>query len=149
MLSNELGSTWAQPVSGPQQQFVRAHEEFQQRLGEAWPSQEAEQAVTEAFAEYSAILQKPWQSIELNKSVAEAYELCRKRIQEAFAGGNADAVIGAYRGYVRHLKSIWADLDPDSFGPEELGAIAQGMSWVASIAFEVSAAHPPTTQPRS
>jgi hypothetical protein len=149
MLNNDPASTWVPPDAGPQQQFVRAHEEFQRRLGEAWPSPEAEQAVTDAFAEYSAILQKPWQSVELNKSLTEAYEVCRKRIHEAFAGGNAGAVIEAYRDYVRHLKGVWAELDPESFAPEELGAIAQGMSWVAGVTFEVSAAHPPTTQARS
>lgn len=149
MLSNDQGNTWVPPDTGPQQQFLRAHEEFQRSLGEAWRSQAAEQAVTDAFAEYSAILQKHWQSIELNKNALEAYELCRRRIHEAFAGSNANAVIEAYRGYVRHLKSIWAEVDPESFGPEELGAIAQGMSWVASIVFEVSAARSPTSQPRS
>jgi hypothetical protein len=149
MLNNDPVSTWVAPDAGPQQQFVRAHEEFQRRLERAWPSREAQQAVTDAFAEYSAILQKPWQSVEMNKSLAEAYALCRKRIQEAFAGDNAGAVTDAYQNYLRHLKSIWAELDPESFGPEELGAIAQGMSWVANVAFEVSAVHPPKTEPRS
>ena len=149
MLNTDPTSTWVAPEVGLQQQYVRAHEEFQRGLGKAWPSQEAEQAVTEAFAEYSAILQKPWQSIELNVSLAAAYEVCRKRIHEAFDDPNTVAVSQAYRDYMRHLKSIWADLDPESITPEELGAIAQGMSWVASVAFEVSAAHPPTTQPRS
>jgi hypothetical protein len=149
MLNNDPISTWVAPDIAPQQQFVRAHEEFQRRLQAAWPSQEAEQAVSNAFAEYSAILEKPWQSIELKKSLAEAYQACRKRIHEAFADGNATAVIEAYRDYVRNLKNIWAELDPESFAPEELGAIAQGIAWVANVAFEVSAAHPPTTQPRS
>jgi hypothetical protein len=149
MLTDDRGSTWVQPGGGPQQPFASPLEEFQLRLREAWPSQDAEQAVSNAYAAYAAILQEPWQSTELNKRLAEAYELCQKRVREAFAGGNADQVIDAYRRYVRHLKNMWGDLDPESLGPEDLSAIAQGMSWVAGVALEVSAARPPLAEPRS
>jgi hypothetical protein len=74
MLENDHGSAGAQSGGGPQEQFARARDEFHVRLREAWPSQDAEQAVTKAYAVYEAILQEPWQSIELNKRLAEALE---------------------------------------------------------------------------
>ncbi len=149
MFENDQMGTWGQPAGGPQQQFMPAHEEFRGLLRQAWPSPDAEQAVTKAFEAYSAILQEPWQSAELNQRLAEAYAQCRKCIHEAFADGSADKVIDAYRQYVRQVKSMWAELDPESIGPEDLGVIAQGMSWVASVAFEVSAARVPSAEARS
>lgn len=149
MSADNPASTWAQPNVGPQQQIWLAHEEFQKRLHDVWPVAEAEQAVTNAYAAYAALLLEPWQSFELNKRLAEAYELYRKKVHEAFAGGKGGAVLNAYRDYVRHLKKVWAELDPESMSPEDLGAIAQGMSWVAGVAFEVSVANSSTTEPRS
>jgi len=149
MLKNDPGSSWVQPDTAPQQQFAPIHEEFQVLLREAWPSKDAEQAVSDAYAAYAAILQEPWQSTDLSKRLAEAYELCQKRVQEAFSDSNADQITDAYRRYVRHLKNVWADLDPESLGPEDLSAIAQGISWVAGVALEISAARRPLTEPRS
>jgi hypothetical protein len=149
MLKNDQDSTWVQPGAGPQQQFAPAVEEFQVLLRQAWPSQDADQAVNNAYAAYAAILQEPWQSADLNYRLAEAYALFQKRVHEVFAGDRADQVIDAYRRYVRHLKSEWANLDPESLGPEDLAAFAQGMSWVAGVAIEVSAARLPLVEPRS
>jgi hypothetical protein len=146
MLKDDKGGTWGQ--GGPQQQFLPAHEAFRASLQGAWVSQEAEQAVNIAFAAYAAIAQEPWQSADLSKRLAEAYALCRKSVHEAFAVQGADRVLESYRQYVRDLKSVWADLDPESLAPEDLGSIAQGMSWVASVTLEVSAARFPSGEPR-
>ncbi|HXD30199.1 MAG TPA: hypothetical protein VN643_03730 [Pyrinomonadaceae bacterium] len=124
---------------GQQQQFATAGEEFQALLREAWPSPEAELAVTNAYAAYAAILQEPWQSSYLNERSAAAYEQYRTLVHEVFTGRHADQVIDAYRQYARHLKNAWANLDPEFLGPEDLVAIARGMTWIAGVTFEVSA----------
>ena len=58
----------------------------------------------------------------------------------ALADGGADKIVDAYRQYLRHLKNVWEQIDPETLRPEELGAIAQGINWVAGVVFEVSAA---------
>lgn len=142
MLDNDAGD-------GPPQQFATAQEEFQALLREAWPSPEAELAVMNAYAAYAAVLQEPWQSSYLNERLAAMYEQYRTLIHEVFTGRNADPVIDAYRQYARNLKNAWANLDPESLGPEDLVAMAQGMSWVAGVAIEVSAGRLGLADPRS
>jgi hypothetical protein len=143
MFKDDQSGTWGQPADGPQQRFLPAHEEFRVLLQRAWSSPGAEQAITNAFAAYAAILQEPWESADLSGRVAKAHAFYRERVHEAFAGGGADRILAAYRQYVRHLKRVWTDLDPESLAPEDLGAIAHGMSWVANVAFEASAARSP------
>lgn len=148
MFNNQEGGTWRQASSGALQQFLPAHDEFRARLQVAWPSSAAEQAVIQAFAAYVAVMQEPWQSAELSTRLGEAHAEYRERVRQAFAEGGGTRILDAYREYVRHLKNVWTALDPDAVAPEDLVAIAQGMTWVAGVAVEVSAGRSPT-EPRS
>jgi hypothetical protein len=148
MFDSYQRDSWG-PSPGGSQPFGPAHEEFQAHLQQAWPSPDVAQAVAEAFAAYSSIVQEPWGSPELQRRAAEAYAVYAGRIQQAFAHGRADHVTGAYRRYVQHLKRVWAAVDPDSLSPADLGAIAQGMSWVAGVAHGVAPGANPIDDPRS
>jgi len=138
----ERGTVWGQTIGGPQQRFAPAHEEFRAELQRAWHSPEAERAVIDAFAAYTAIVQEPWRSEEYTRRATDAYAEGSKQIQIAFAEGGADLVMDAFRRYTQQLKLAWAELDPEALAPEDLGSIAQAMSWVAGVAFEVAAAAP-------
>jgi len=138
----ERGTVWGQTIGGPQQRFAPAHEEFRAELQRAWPSPEAQRAVSDAFAAYSAIVQAEGYT----QRAADAHAEGSKQIQIAFAEGGADLVMDAFRRYTQQLKLAWAELDPEALAPEDLGSIAQAMSWVAGVAFEVAAAAPTAQQ---
>lgn len=138
----ERGTVWGQTISGPQQRFAPAQEEFGAELQRAWPSPEAQRAVSDAFAAYAAIVQEPWRADEFSRRAADAYADGTKQLQIAFAEGGADLVVDAFRRYTQQLKLAWAELDPETLTPEDVGVIAQAMSWVAWVALEVAAAAP-------
>ncbi len=138
MVDNGERGVWGQDPGGPPL-FGPAHEEFQARLRSAWPSATFEGAVNDAFAAYAAIVREPWESADLRQRASDAYAECNKRVREAFANGGAERVLDAYRQYVQQLKRVWASLDPEALPPTDLASLAQGMSWVASAAIEVTA----------
>jgi hypothetical protein len=147
MFENMQGQSWGSQSGW--QRFNPAHEAFLADLQRAWPSPQSTQAISDAFAAYAAIVQEPWASPELQRRAADAYAVYIGRMREAFASGRADQVIAAYRRYVEHIKRLWADVDPDALTPADLGAIAQGMAWVAGIAFGVAPNAVPPADPRS
>jgi hypothetical protein len=148
MIDAEQRTTRSQGDGDPQQ-LAKAHEDFRARLQSAWPSAEAERSVTDAFAVYTAILQQPWTSPEYAARTASAYRDYKAQVHEAFAGAAGEQVVDAYRIYLRKVKAFWAALNPASLEPQDLGAIAQGMSWVAGVAVEVAAARSSAAESRS
>jgi hypothetical protein len=118
--------------------FTAAEQQFAAGLREAWPSPAVEQEVNEAFAAYAAILREPWASAELMRRAADAYAEYGRRVQAAFAGDRGTRVLGAFRVYVGSVVRACANLDPNALDPEDLGAIAAMLSWVSSVAIEVS-----------
>jgi hypothetical protein len=149
MVDRDKAAAWTGATSGAQQHFAAPHEEFHARLQRAWPSPEAERAVTDAYATYQSTLQEPWQSAELARRATDAYAECSRRVKDAFAAGAGDQVADAFRLYVHHLKKAWLATEPDAVTPQELGAVAQAMAWVAGVVIEIDAARSGSAAPRS
>ncbi len=123
----DRGTVWGQTISGPRQRFAPAQEEFGAELQRAFPSAEAQRAVSDAFATYAAIVQEPWRADEFSRRAADAYTEGTKQLQIAFAEGGAGLVIDAFRRYTQQLKVAWAEVDPETLTPEDLGVVAQAM----------------------
>jgi hypothetical protein len=132
-----------------QQRFAPIHEAFWTQLRTAWPSADVERAIGEAVTAYLATLQEPWASPEMGRRAADAYAECARRMRDAGAGGVAERVREMYRRYLQDLKDTWTQVDPGTLAPQDLGALAQGMSWVAGVVFELDAARSAPAAPGS
>jgi hypothetical protein len=139
MSDRESATAWTEGA-GAQQQFIGPYEEFRARLQRAWPSPEAEGAVTGAYAAYQSTLQEPWQSPELARRATLAYAECRRHVRNAFAGAAGDQIQDAFRRYAADLKAAWMTVDPATLTPQELAVVAQAMVWVAGVAGEIDSA---------
>jgi hypothetical protein len=127
---------------GVEPQLAAAHDLFWTRLRDTWPSAQAERAVNDAYAAYTGILQEPWASPELGRRAANALGEYNTRLHDAFAGGRSRELSEAYRSYVRDLQRVWIEVDCDALTPQQLFAMAQGMSAVAGLVLQVLADEP-------
>ena len=115
--------------------------DFRNTLEAAWPSTEAQSQVVEAFGKYASILSEAWQSQETSQRASESYAAYSQSVKEAFQDRAArQRVLDAYRSFVDDLKRAWQDVDPSTLSPGHLASVAEGISWVAGVAGEISRA---------
>lgn len=115
--------------------------DFRNALEAAWPSADAQAKVIEAYEQYTAILSEAWRSPEVSRRASETYAAYAQSVREAFQEPDArKRMLDAYRSFVDDLKRAWQGVDPSTMTPGHLASMAEGMSWVAGVAGEISRA---------
>ena len=144
MSDRDSAAAWTEGAAGAQQQFIGPYEEFCTRLQRAWPSPEAERAVT-GICRVSVDSARAVAVPELHGAAA-AYAECRRHVRVAFAGAAGDQMQEAFRRYAADLKAAWMTCEPATLTPQELAVVAQAMVWVAGVAGEIDTARSGSTE---
>ena len=131
---------WRWAHEGPQNEFAGAFARFRLALEKSWVSPSLGSAVTNAHLRYSEALQKQLQAEQFAQPVAEAYAAYHEELRAATNSPRSQTTLQkAFLQYVNELKTAWANIEPSEMSVADLLAIAQSLTWIATITADITA----------